>query len=187
MVWLLNLWFLFWYFDFRYWLYAAAKLKCLLVTNDEMRDHIFELLSNSFFQKWKERHQVRFTFVKGCLKLEMPPPFSVVIQVSYNLISNFDVLLFKYTFESVYLIFWDVNSGIGEWIMARSDHVPKRWGIFEKLDLHYKAEYIGFTLFVQVIIIIHLTNFWRLCSRSQFSTVRCENSELFVTVYQSLF
>lgn len=91
MVWLLNLWFLFWYFDFRYWLYAAAKLKCLLVTNDEMRDHIFELLSNSFFQKWKERHQVRFTFVKGCLKLEMPPPFSVVIQVSYNLISNFDV------------------------------------------------------------------------------------------------
>ncbi|KAF8084331.1 hypothetical protein N665_0722s0002 [Sinapis alba] len=41
-----------------YWLYAAAKLKCLLVTNDEMRDHIFELLGNSFFQKWKERHQV---------------------------------------------------------------------------------------------------------------------------------
>ncbi|CAA7048571.1 unnamed protein product [Microthlaspi erraticum] len=65
-----------------YWLYATAKLKCLLVTNDEMRDHIFELLSNSFFQKWKERHQVRYTFVKGCLKLEMPPPFSVVIQES---------------------------------------------------------------------------------------------------------
>lgn len=43
---------------FRYWLYAAAKLKCLLVTNDEMRDHIFELLSTSFFQKWKQRHQV---------------------------------------------------------------------------------------------------------------------------------
>lgn len=65
-----------------YWLYAAAKLKCLLVTNDEMRDHIFELLSNSFFQKWKERHQVRYTFTKGNLKLEMPPPFSVVIQES---------------------------------------------------------------------------------------------------------
>ncbi|ESQ55171.1 hypothetical protein EUTSA_v10024761mg [Eutrema salsugineum] len=65
-----------------YWLYATAKLKCLLVTNDEMRDHIFELLSTSFFQKWKERHQVRYTYVKGCLKLEMPPPFSVVIQES---------------------------------------------------------------------------------------------------------
>ncbi|CAN8325552.1 unnamed protein product [Cochlearia groenlandica] len=65
-----------------YWLYAAAKLKCLIVTNDEMRDHIFELLSNSFFQKWKQRHQVRYTFVKGSLKLEMPPSFSVVIQES---------------------------------------------------------------------------------------------------------
>ncbi|KAL1205803.1 Proteinaceous RNase P 2 [Cardamine amara subsp. amara] len=65
-----------------YWLYAAAKLKCLLVTNDEMRDHIFELLGSSFFQKWKERHQVRYTFVKGNLKLEMLSPFSVVIQES---------------------------------------------------------------------------------------------------------
>lgn len=43
---------------FRYWLYATVKLKCLLVTNDEMRDHIFELLGSSFFLKWKERHQV---------------------------------------------------------------------------------------------------------------------------------
>jgi len=42
----------------RYWLYAAVKLKCLLVTNDEMRDHIFELLGSSFFLQWKERHQV---------------------------------------------------------------------------------------------------------------------------------
>ncbi|RVW44276.1 Proteinaceous RNase P 3 [Vitis vinifera] len=41
-----------------YWLYAAVKLKCLLVTNDEMRDHIFELLGSSFFLKWKERHQM---------------------------------------------------------------------------------------------------------------------------------
>ncbi|KAK2965968.1 hypothetical protein RJ640_018323 [Escallonia rubra] len=40
-----------------YWLYAAVKLRCLLVTNDEMRDHIFELLGSSFFLKWKERHQ----------------------------------------------------------------------------------------------------------------------------------
>lgn len=28
------------------------------MTNDEMRDHIFELLGSSFFLKWKERHQV---------------------------------------------------------------------------------------------------------------------------------
>ncbi|XP_010249682.1 PREDICTED: proteinaceous RNase P 1, chloroplastic/mitochondrial-like isoform X2 [Nelumbo nucifera] len=39
-----------------YWLYAAIKFKCLIVTNDEMRDHIFQLLGNDFFPKWKERH-----------------------------------------------------------------------------------------------------------------------------------
>lgn len=65
-----------------YWLYAAVKLKGLLVTNDEMRDHIFEILGRSFFPKWKERHQVRYTFVKGNLRLTMPPPYSVVIQES---------------------------------------------------------------------------------------------------------
>jgi proteinaceous RNase P len=44
--------------SFRYWLYAAVRYKCVLVTNDEMRDHLFELLGNGFFPKWKERHQV---------------------------------------------------------------------------------------------------------------------------------
>ncbi|WOL07620.1 proteinaceous RNase P 2 [Canna indica] len=65
-----------------YWLYAAVKLGCLLVTNDEMRDHIFELLGRAFFPMWKERHQVRYTFVKGKLMLVMPPPYSIVIQES---------------------------------------------------------------------------------------------------------
>ncbi|GLT63854.1 hypothetical protein SLA2020_363860 [Shorea laevis] len=67
-----------------YWLYAAVRLRCLLVTNDEMRDHIFELLGSNFFLKWKERHQVRYTFLKGSLKLQMPPPYSIVIQESEN-------------------------------------------------------------------------------------------------------
>jgi proteinaceous RNase P len=44
--------------SFRYWLYAAVRYKCVLVTNDEMWDHLFELLGNEFFPKWKERHQV---------------------------------------------------------------------------------------------------------------------------------
>lgn len=65
-----------------YWLYAAVKLRCLLVTNDEMRDHIFELIGSSFFNQWKERHQVHYTFVKGNLKLLMPPSYSYVIQES---------------------------------------------------------------------------------------------------------
>ncbi|KAK1264401.1 hypothetical protein QJS04_geneDACA019426 [Acorus gramineus] len=40
-----------------FWLYAAIKCKCLIVTNDEMRDHLFHVLGNDFFPKWKERHQ----------------------------------------------------------------------------------------------------------------------------------
>ncbi|WJX48308.1 ribonuclease P [Trifolium repens] len=65
-----------------YWLYAAIKFKCLLVTNDEMRDHLFQLLGNDFFPKWKERHQVRFGFSEAGLEFYMPPPCSVVIQES---------------------------------------------------------------------------------------------------------
>ncbi|ESW22083.1 hypothetical protein PHAVU_005G125600 [Phaseolus vulgaris] len=65
-----------------YWLFAAVKLRCLLVTNDEMRDHIFELIGSNFFNQWKERHQVHYTFIKGNLKLQMPPSYSLVIQES---------------------------------------------------------------------------------------------------------
>ncbi|KAJ7973849.1 proteinaceous RNase P 1, chloroplastic/mitochondrial-like [Quillaja saponaria] len=63
-----------------YWLYAAIKFKCLLVTNDEMRDHTFQLLGNDFFPKWKERHQVHFSFSGAGPEFHMPPPCSVVIQ-----------------------------------------------------------------------------------------------------------
>ncbi|GAB2219747.1 hypothetical protein Droror1_Dr00007384 [Drosera rotundifolia] len=65
-----------------YWLYAAIKFKCLLVTNDLMRDHVFQLLGNDFFPKWKERHQVKFSFDKNKVVFHMPPPYSVVIQES---------------------------------------------------------------------------------------------------------
>ncbi|TYI17176.1 hypothetical protein ES332_A07G005700v1 [Gossypium tomentosum] len=65
-----------------YWLYAAIKFKCLIVTNDEMRDHTFQLLGNEFFPKWKERHQVHFSFSNTSPVFYMPPPCSVVIQES---------------------------------------------------------------------------------------------------------
>ncbi|XXG60736.1 hypothetical protein AAC387_Pa04g2572 [Persea americana] len=66
-----------------YWLYAAVSCKCLLVTNDEMRDHLFELLGTSFFPRWKEKHQVRVTFSKQVpLIFHLPPPYSIVIQES---------------------------------------------------------------------------------------------------------
>ncbi|KMZ60160.1 putative Multidrug resistance pump [Zostera marina] len=63
-----------------YWLYAAVKCKALIVTNDEMRDHIFQTLGNDFFPKWKERHQVHFNFDVGGPEFQMPPACSVVIQ-----------------------------------------------------------------------------------------------------------
>uniref|UniRef100_A0ACD5ZNP9 Uncharacterized protein n=2 Tax=Avena sativa TaxID=4498 RepID=A0ACD5ZNP9_AVESA len=65
-----------------YWLFAAIRWKCLMITNDEMRDHTFQLLEKDFFPKWKERHQVHFTFGDNCVTFQMPPPYSVVIQES---------------------------------------------------------------------------------------------------------
>lgn len=47
-----------------------------------MRDHIFELLGSSFFLRWKESNFYKYTFMKGNLKLLMPPPYSLVIQES---------------------------------------------------------------------------------------------------------
>ncbi|KAL3675063.1 hypothetical protein R1sor_025011 [Riccia sorocarpa] len=67
-----------------YWMYAAVKNKCLLVTNDEMRDHLFQLLGTEFFPKWKERHQVRFTCTNRGPQFHLPPPYSIVIQESEN-------------------------------------------------------------------------------------------------------
>ncbi|XP_031393740.1 proteinaceous RNase P 1, chloroplastic/mitochondrial-like isoform X2 [Punica granatum] len=66
-----------------YWLYAAVSCNCLLVTNDEMRDHLFQLLGTSFFPRWKEKHQVRTSFSRG-VRLHMPPPYSIIIQESEN-------------------------------------------------------------------------------------------------------
>ncbi|XP_011035340.1 PREDICTED: proteinaceous RNase P 1, chloroplastic/mitochondrial-like [Populus euphratica] len=67
-----------------YWLYAAVSCKCLLVTNDEMRDHLFQLLGTSFFPRWKEKHQVRLSVSRSGIALHMPPPYSIVIQESEN-------------------------------------------------------------------------------------------------------
>lgn len=67
-----------------YWLYAAVRFKCLLLTNDEMRDHLFQLLGNSFFPQWKEKHQVRLSVSTDGMKFHMPPPYSVIIQESEN-------------------------------------------------------------------------------------------------------
>ena len=45
-----------------FWMHAALKYKTLVITNDEMRDHHFQMLAPKFFLRWKERHQVHFDF-----------------------------------------------------------------------------------------------------------------------------
>ncbi len=45
-----------------FWLHAALKYRTLVLTNDEMRDHHFQMLAPRIFLRWKERHQVHFNF-----------------------------------------------------------------------------------------------------------------------------
>ena len=45
-----------------FWMHAALRFKTLVVTNDEMRDHHFQMLAPKFFLRWKERHQIHFDF-----------------------------------------------------------------------------------------------------------------------------
>jgi len=66
-----------------YWIYAAVAAggNGLLVSNDEMRDHIFQLLAPKYFHKWKQRHQVRYMFTNnGKFVLTMPPPYTTCVQ-----------------------------------------------------------------------------------------------------------
>lgn len=69
---------------FRYWLYAAIKNKCLIVTNDEMRDHTFQLLGNDFFPKWKERHQVNYCSLLKCLLFEFYAFWSILVLACWS-------------------------------------------------------------------------------------------------------
>jgi pentatricopeptide repeat protein len=45
-----------------FWLHAALKYKTLVVTNDEMRDHHFQMLAPRMFLRWKDRHMIHFSF-----------------------------------------------------------------------------------------------------------------------------
>jgi len=52
-----------------YWMHAAlinggkeTSPSVLAITNDEMRDHHFQMLAAGSFLRWKERHQVHFDF-----------------------------------------------------------------------------------------------------------------------------
>lgn len=63
-----------------YWMYAAvsAGQEGILISNDEMRDHLFNLLAPKYFKKWKQRHQMRYTFSgePDSLQFQNPPPYT---------------------------------------------------------------------------------------------------------------
>lgn len=67
-----------------FWMYAAvhAGPSGLLISNDEMRDHLFQLLTPKYFKKWKDRHQIKYTFTAGPpLQAVYPAPYSEATQV----------------------------------------------------------------------------------------------------------
>jgi len=45
-----------------FWLHVAYTHQSLVITNDEMRDHHFQMLAPRTFLRWKERHHVHFDF-----------------------------------------------------------------------------------------------------------------------------
>jgi len=66
-----------------YWLYGAVKAGegSFLITNDEMRDHIFQMLPEpELFYRWKDRHQVRFRYDRGQPVCMYPLPYSQCVQ-----------------------------------------------------------------------------------------------------------
>jgi hypothetical protein len=94
-----------------YWLHAALASGegCRVVSNDEMRDHHFNMLHASSFLKWKERHVVHFEIPhaythdplhEAARPLLLPPlPYSHQMQ----------------------------QSGSGVWHLPRAGEAPDRW------------------------------------------------------------
>ncbi|KAF8071299.1 hypothetical protein HT031_001382 [Scenedesmus sp. PABB004] len=67
-----------------YWLYAtvAARARGLLVSNDQLRDHVWSLLRPKHMLKWAQRHIVRFSFnfEKTQAFLAFPLPYTPCVQ-----------------------------------------------------------------------------------------------------------
>lgn len=69
------------------WMYASLHGNGrMVVTNDEMRDHWYDLLEERSFRRWKEFQIVQFAFERELaptnwkIQLHMPKPFSHALQ-----------------------------------------------------------------------------------------------------------
>ena len=68
-----------------YWMYAAVKARGrgVLVSNDELRDHIWAMLRPRHFLRWKVRHIARYSFPRGSaagVTLQAPAPYTPCAQ-----------------------------------------------------------------------------------------------------------
>ncbi|WIA12316.1 hypothetical protein OEZ85_012372 [Tetradesmus obliquus] len=67
-----------------YWMYAAvqARERGLLVSNDQLRDHVWNLLRPKHMLKWTQRHIIRFSFNfhKTEAYLQHPLPYTPCVQ-----------------------------------------------------------------------------------------------------------
>jgi hypothetical protein len=65
-----------------FWMHAAlwSGHDTLVVSNDEMRDHHFQMLAHRYFLRWKERHQVHFERGENGLIFHHPLVYSRRIQ-----------------------------------------------------------------------------------------------------------
>lgn len=65
---------------------TQARESGLLISNDELRDHIFQLLRPRHFLKWKERHIAHYGFAysgqqQGFIPhIAFPAPYTACIQ-----------------------------------------------------------------------------------------------------------
>lgn len=77
------------------WLYAALRKKnAFIISNDQMRDHRFTMLSPRCFIRWRQRHRLTFTALyhrpTACvsLNLKSPRPYSTWVQKAFCTVLN---------------------------------------------------------------------------------------------------
>lgn len=69
-----------------YWLYGTISKgrDGMLISNDDMRDHIFELLRPRYFSKWRQHHRCKYNVCTDEASVEasldLPPKFSTCVQ-----------------------------------------------------------------------------------------------------------
>lgn len=63
------------------WLYACIQKKeCMIVSNDLMRDHHFQMLSQRSFVRWRQRHRITFKIGHRGVVIHTPAPYSTWVQ-----------------------------------------------------------------------------------------------------------